>query len=267
MKKTLKIAAVILAIALICGVLYFTNGFVGNPISKYLVEKNSEQYIAENYADLNLTSEIGFDFKSTRYYINLKSETVEDLHFTLYYNLNGSLSRDLYENNITEGWNVMTRISRDYRNEADDLFEVLKEQELFIGAEPLHASANLVSKVEVEDRAAEDLREGGIDGRTLELDKVYDVGEVGKVGGALDVRVSFADGDQSFERGAEALRVIKETFDEAEIGFYYISFGIYNDEGNLAYHIEFFPYSEIESEDLADKIEKAYEENPNKDIY
>ncbi len=265
MKKTIKIIANSVAIILVSGILFFANAFVGNPISKMLVKHNSEQYISENYGELNLKKEIGYSFKDGRYYVKLSSDEIKDLHFTLYYNKMGKLVRDLYENNITEGWNVLDRINEEYRNDTDITFEKLKNSPLFSTCDPFHTSVYLASKIEINDRISEiGYANGGIDGRTLELDKEYDIKKLGAMGGTIDVSVSFKDGNESYERGAEALREIKKVFDEENMGFYYIHFAIYNTEGNYAYRIDFFPYSQIDSVDLADKIKIAHETNPNK---
>ena len=50
-KKILKIAALVIAIALIIGVCWFANGLVGNPISKSLATRTAEKYIEENFPD------------------------------------------------------------------------------------------------------------------------------------------------------------------------------------------------------------------------
>ncbi len=257
MKKTVKFIAIIVALALIATILYFTNGLVGNPISKFLVEVNSKKYIEENYGDLDLTSEIGFNFKSTNYYVNVKSETVEDLHFSLYYSLTGRLQRDLYENNITDGWNVLTRIGEEYRHKADVIFDELDLDDFFDG-KYFHTHANLISAEDAEYiPGLGNIDIVTIDGRSLELDKEYDVSELGKTSGMLDVSLNFADGVDSFERGAQALKNIKKAFDDADMGFAYFSFGVYNAEGNYAFRVEYFPYDEIDSEDLAKRLEEA----------
>ncbi len=263
MKRIFKTIAIIVALSLTIGILFVTNAFVGNPISKYLVDKNSDEYLEEQYPDLDLVKEIGFDFKSTRYYVQLKSETIEDLYFTLYYSLTGKLDRDLYENNITNGWNVITRLDEDYRTETDIIFEELKNNPLFKDAEHFYTSSHLISKIELEDRlvGAEDVL-GGIDGTTLELSKDYDISEIGGIGGVLDINVRFTDGDESYERAAVAMKEIKAAFDDGDIGFYYINFSIINEEGNFTYGFELFPYSEIDSEDLAEKLKIAHESNP-----
>ncbi|MFI3200551.1 MAG: hypothetical protein R3Y54_03355 [Eubacteriales bacterium] len=76
MKKYLKIGAILLAFVIIGLVLYFANAVVGNPVSKYLVNKNAKVYIEETYSDLDLIVEDAFyDFKRVHtYVISVKRE-------------------------------------------------------------------------------------------------------------------------------------------------------------------------------------------------
>lgn len=272
MKKVIKIGSIIVALLLIGGVVFFANGLLGNPISKFIVDKNSEAYIEENYGELDLTREVGFNFKSTNYFVRVNSETVEDLHFTLYYSMTGKLQRDTYESNIIEGGNIVYRVNMDYRKDTDIIFEKLKNTPFFSSAETYQTSAYILTKEEFENRiSATNMNEdatirpaisGGVDGRTLELDKDYEAGELGKLGGILDVSIRFTDKDESFERGAEALKEVKKAFDEEDYGFRFIDFCIYNEEGNYAYYIDLIPYDEIEGDDLAQRLEHIYENTP-----
>lgn len=257
MKKIIKIISVIVAIILLIGMIFFADAFVGNPISKYLVDKNSNKYIEENYAELDLDKEIGYSFKTTNYFVYLKSKTIKDLYFTLSYNKLGKLKYDGYENRIVKGWNIITRLDEDYREKTDKTFDKLKNTPLFATNKSINTFSYLFSKGDIPGI------DGGIDGSSLELDKEYDVKEIGKIGGIIKVYVSFSDGDESYERGAEALKIIKKVFDEDKLGFCYINFAIYNKEGNYAYIIDYFPYSEIDSENLAEKVKIAHETNPN----
>ena len=50
-KKTKKIFALILALALVVGVCIFANGVVGNPLSKWLATNTAKNRLAEVYAD------------------------------------------------------------------------------------------------------------------------------------------------------------------------------------------------------------------------
>ena len=263
MRKIFKFISIFVAVILVGFILFFANAFVGNPISKAIVTYNSTKYIEENYDDLDLEKEIIYDFKSGAYCVKLKSETIEDLHFTLYYRMNGKLGKDLYENNITDGWNVLYWLNEDYRNETALIFDQLASTPLFQNTDSFYTSAYLMSTVEVEDRLVgfEDVS-GGIDGTTLELDKDYDISHMGAIGGLIDIDLRFTDGDESFEKGAVAIKEIKNVFDDKNLGFYYLSFGMIDAEGNLAYRVDFLPYSQIDDDNLADILKTMDETNP-----
>ena len=81
--------------------------------------------------------------------------------------MDGQLSRDLYENNITNGWNVLYRLNEDYRSETKLIFEQLEANPLFKETNSCYTSAHLMSSIEIEDRLVgfEDVS-GGIDGTT-----------------------------------------------------------------------------------------------------
>ena len=52
MRKSIKILAGSIAFLLIIGILYFANGFLGNPISKMMANNTSRKYIEKNYPDM-----------------------------------------------------------------------------------------------------------------------------------------------------------------------------------------------------------------------
>ncbi len=258
MKKTLKILSIVVACILILGLLYIANGFLGNPVSKFIVNKKANEYINNTYPDLSLNKEIFYSFKDSNYYVTLSSEESKDLVFVLSYSMSGKLNYDTYESNITNGYNVMERITGDYREEAEALFETLEENPLFARGEYFHASAYLITKEDIENRLEEfSDTGGGIDGKGLELDKEYDTKVMGKQAGVIDISLNLSSGNTDYESGAEAVKEIKKAFDEAGIGFYYISFGVYNEEGNYAYRVDYFPYEEIDKSDLAKKLKEA----------
>ena len=67
-KKILKIAALIIAVALIIGIGVVANALNGNPISKMLVRKAADAYLEEHYPNTDYYIEtLGFSFKFTGY--------------------------------------------------------------------------------------------------------------------------------------------------------------------------------------------------------
>ncbi|OON92688.1 MAG: hypothetical protein ATN34_01415 [Epulopiscium sp. Nele67-Bin002] len=185
---------------------------------------------------------ISIKFITTQYYVRLTSPTIPDLYFYLTYNMNGTLQRDSYESYILQGRNVLYRLEQVYRQEMDIIVENLTENPLFKDSE-VYIFAMLISE-----------SQGGIDGTTLELNQQYDINEIGKAGGLIDVMVTFSDYNTSYEQGAMAIQEIKTIFDEANLGFRFINFYMVNEDGNFAYQVDFLPYEEIDSPDLAQQI-------------
>ena len=115
-KKILKIAAFVLALALIVGVCVFANSLVGNPISKLLATKTAEKYLEENHPgkDYQLDG-VTFSFKLTCYYAYFSSPGSPDSSFSLMLGMDGKIIHDYYENNVLTGWNTARRLSVEYR--------------------------------------------------------------------------------------------------------------------------------------------------------
>ena len=68
MKKILKIVAVLCASALLVGIGFVSNMFLGNPISYYLAYNSAKKYIEENYKDTDYQVErVAYNFKFADY--------------------------------------------------------------------------------------------------------------------------------------------------------------------------------------------------------
>lgn len=63
-KRILKLAAFAAALALLAGVLWFSNGLLGNPVSKFLAARAAREYLAGQYpgADYQVES-VNYSFK------------------------------------------------------------------------------------------------------------------------------------------------------------------------------------------------------------
>ena len=123
-KKILKIAALVIAIALIIGVCWFANGLVGNPISKSLATRTAEKYIEENFPNTDFELErVTFSFKDTKYHAYIVSPSSADSSFSLTINMGGKIVLDLYENNVLTGWNTARRLGDAYREAVDQVLE------------------------------------------------------------------------------------------------------------------------------------------------
>src|SRR5690554_5087229 len=121
MKKTGKILARITAFIFIGAILFFTNAFVGNPISKYIAKKEIEEYMDKEYQDLNLELvEVGYNFKNANYYGLLQSKTSEDTHFYVRTG-HGEAPHDDYSFMVKGLENTIQRFEREHGQMARDI--------------------------------------------------------------------------------------------------------------------------------------------------
>lgn len=116
MKKVIKIIAAVAAIAIIGIVLWFADGFLGNPISKYRAQSMAENYISENYNGMNYEVERAqYSFKDGGYYVRITSPESTDLNFYLSISKSGKLNYDSYESDVKNGFNTWTRLDLELR--------------------------------------------------------------------------------------------------------------------------------------------------------
>lgn len=97
-KRKEKIITSIIAITLVGFLLFMANGFYGNPVSKFLAERNTKEFMEDIFPEENLIFEdTKYDFKTGAYYTNVEVLQKKDYEFTVYANLDGSV-RDKYFN-------------------------------------------------------------------------------------------------------------------------------------------------------------------------
>lgn len=112
--KPLKIVAGLSALILIFGILFVTNAFVGNPISRALANKSIKSYVEQNYSFLDLEVEKPvYNFKFSSYMARAKSKTSIDTKFSIYYK-NGKVQRDDYDSYVLGMFNTIQRLSDEY---------------------------------------------------------------------------------------------------------------------------------------------------------
>ena len=212
-KKILKIAALVIAIALIIGVCWFANGLVGNPISKSLVTRTAEKYIEENFPDTDFELErVTFNFKDTKYHAYIVSPSSVDSSFSLTINMGGKIVLDLYENNVLTGWNTARRLGDAYRESVDQVLESPSfPYDCHIGFGDLEF-------IPEEYKNEPDIPSYALITNELELDGIYDINELGAKAGKLTIYIY--DDTVTIERLAEIILDIKGMLDDAGIGFY-----------------------------------------------
>ncbi|MBS4539456.1 hypothetical protein GOQ27_13350 [Clostridium sp. D2Q-11] len=120
-KIILKIVAGVVAIALISGILFITNAFVGNPISAMMANRAIEKYVDENYSALDLIiAEARYNFKDASYVARAESRTSIDTKFAIYYR-DGKVQRDDYKIHVLGMFNTLERLSDEYSTIAKEI--------------------------------------------------------------------------------------------------------------------------------------------------
>jgi len=215
MKKTRKIVAFILALALIAGVGVFANGVVGNPVSKWLATSTAQKRLAEVYADKDYEIErVTYSFKDGGYHAFIVSLSSPDSEFSMSLTMGGKLRWDSYEDRVLSGENTAARINKEYRDATEKVFTS--------PAFPYdtHIEYGDIEFVSKEFAGAEDLPAYALLTEDLVPDQLYDIGELGKVAGHLVLYVY--DEDVSVEKASEILLEVKHMMDVAGVSFHVI---------------------------------------------
>lgn len=212
-KKILKIAALVLALALIVGVCIFANSLVGNPISKMLATKTAEKYLAEKHPGKDYVLEgVTFNFKFICYNAYFKSPSSPDSSFTLMLGMDGKIIQDYYANNVLTGWNTARRLGNEYRAAVGKVLDnPAFPYQIDIGFGDLEF-------ISEEYKDAPEVPDYALITNDLELDGIYDINELGAKAGKLTIYIW--DDTVSVERLAEIMLDMKKMLDDAGVRFY-----------------------------------------------
>ncbi len=212
-KKILKIAAFVVALALIVGVCIFANSLVGNPISKMLATNTAKQYIKENHPDMDYQLDgVTFNFKFVCYNAYFTSPSSPDSSFTLMLGMDGKIIQNYYEAHVIERGNTARRLEEEYRTAVG---KVLDNPSFPYNS---HIDYGELQFIQEEYRNAEGVPPYALITNELELDGIYDVNELGAKAGKLTLYVY--DDTVTVERLAEIILDIKGMLDDAGVRFY-----------------------------------------------
>ena len=246
--RLLKLAGAIL----LCVALFFVNAFAGNPVSWLLAKGTAHRYVAQEYGDLELNiDKVGYNLKDTNYYAKISSPISADTHFTVYISMLGQVERDTYES-VTDGFNTWDRLNDAYIEQVRAVLETLPF-ESDGGFGDFRGSYSGLPGVE----------SFGLPHEGLEVDKDYDLYRLGKEHGSITYRV--LDEDVSYERAAEILTGLRDEMKCAGVGFRVVNLTLRqprdeNDKWSGPELMIFdFPSAELYGNDLAEKIEIAYQ--------
>ena len=212
-KKIIKIAAFVVALALIVGVCIFANSLVGNPISKMLATNTAKQYIKENHPDMDYQLDgVTFNFKFVCYNAYFSSPSSPDSSFTLMLGIDGKIIQNYYEAHVIERGNTARRLEEEYRAAVG---KVLDNPSFPYNS---HIDYGELQFIQEEYRNAEGVAPYALITNELELDGIYDVNELGAKAGKLTIYVY--DDTVTVERLAEIILDIKGMLDDAGVRFY-----------------------------------------------
>ncbi|MEG1148497.1 MAG: hypothetical protein RSD98_07885 [Niameybacter sp.] len=212
MKKGMKVLAGGTAVIVIGGLLWFANGFMGNPVSKALATYNTEKYIEAQYPNMGLEREETFyNFKGSNYYVRIQSPTSIDTHFSVQVSPLGKIEQDDYGNSVIGRWNTYSRIDEGYRSRVEAVFgsdDFPYESDIDYG--------KLRGRMTTEEIETDELHypNYGLIMEDLELDRDYDIAELGKTAGHIVLYVG--DKEVSVKRASEILLDIKNILDREE---------------------------------------------------
>ena len=212
-KKIMKIAALIIALALIVGVCIFANSLVGNPISKMLATNTAKQYIKENHPDMDYQLDgVTFNFKFVCYNAYFTSPSSPDSSFTLMLGMDGRIVHDYYEGQVVNRENTARRLENEYRAAVS---KVLDNPALPYDCHIGYGGLQFITE---EFKNEPGVPAYALITNELELDGIYDVNELGAKAGKLTLYVY--DDTVTVERLAEIILDIKGMLDDAGVRFY-----------------------------------------------
>lgn len=256
MKRKTKIILASIVFILVALMLWVANGFLGNPVSKFIANKSAIRYIEKTYPEMDLElGEPKYNFKNGRYNIPVNSSGSIDTSFSIDVSLIGKIKNDSYENYVLSGFNTWQRINREYREIVNNLFESQKftyKTNIYFG--------EIKIKEESEDSFGPSY---GLNLERLALDKIYDIGKIASEAGHLVVYLE--DEELNAGRASEILLDIKNLFDSENIPFYAVDISLEKpiEEGEKnqeTFKVREFLYSDIYEKDLDARVGEAARE-------
>lgn len=253
-KKHLKIAALVLALAMTVGLALFANALVGNPVSKGLATRAAKKQMARQYPTYTL-ERVTYSFKDGNYHAFLTDPDQLDGDFSMSFTGGGKLLWDSYEDRVTGGGNTRDRLSRSYRDLVDAALEG--------PTSPLPVDFG-GGDLEIWDREVlqvDDCPGYALITEDLEVNGIYDVRALGAQAGHLVYYLEVDD--PSAECLAHWLLEIRRMMDAAGVPFVDIDLSLRyprNEDGthtDCDVYVLHFPYEDIYEEGLVQRAQAA----------
>ena len=237
-------------------VLSFINGFVGNPISKMLVNQAAQKYVEQHYADFGLTMDKAvYNLKDGKYHVNVISKTSIDTHFSIAFSGTGKFIDDEYKELVLSKWNTAQRLDDAYRKLADTVLE----------SEDFPYDSDI---------AFGEMMDKGINTDELEIDKKYNIKELARTKG--DIILYVYSNTLDVPTLTQTLLDVKKLFDQKDVPFNTIDLTLQtprskDQKTTDSIEILDFLYQDIYAEGLQDRVQnnvdktKAYYQELDKE--
>ncbi len=208
MKKVFKWIALGLALALVGFLLYFYNGMAGNPVSAFLAQRSGKAYLEEHFPDTDyLIERTNYNFKNGFYHVYIQSPSSPDSAFILFSDWLGQIQMDNYDYRVQRRGNTAERLDAQYR---EAVKAVLDDPQFPYESDIGYGSLEF-SWGEAEQAP------GRLIPETLELDREYDINELGAQAGILVLYIY--QEELTAQRAAEVILEVKQQMDEAGVAF------------------------------------------------
>lgn len=255
MKKTLKIAALLLALALIAALALFANSLLGNPVSKALAIKTARSHVEVTYPGEGfILDRAGYNFKFGWYHVHFYVPGSTDRYFSVTTDPWGHLKSDSHDD-ITGGWNTARRLDNAYRTLTDT---VLKSPAFPFDSDIAFGTLEIYPREALD---SPDVPDYTLIQEDLIPDGEYDIRALGAQAGHLVIYVY--DTDISPERAAQIMLDLRALMDRAGIPFRAMDFHLYpprDPDGTNAgkgLNIPDFACDDITAEGLAARLAAA----------
>lgn len=260
-KHQRKLIVTIVITVLIGLTLIVSNHYFGNIISHLLVTRAAENYIEETYADKDYYVDDVKFVSGVRYpyYAVIKSESSVDTRFFVFLSSNGEVSSDNYQYTIEERYVVFERINKEY---ATWVANALQKEDFPVEPAVIQGEELCFGRLSTMGKVSNKYGfEYGVEMEKLELDKKYDIYELGRTAGNIVVTVYSEE--VTAEKAAETLLLIKQFLDSEHVSFYTMDLMLMKPmkEGseNVSISVTDFRYEDIYEEGLAERVQAAHD--------
>ena len=251
----LRIVSGIVAMTILCGVVYFACIILGNPVSHTLAWISVQQWIHTECPGSDYRVEkISYSPKSEYYCAYVYSPTKRDEHFKVFMTGLGEIYRNDYAGTIEYRSTTVQRLVDVYKQQGKEIFS----------NDPLYADEIVLFNLNFSNHDSfyysYEKHPDAIEQKDLVLNESEYTYALGKTMGIIDCIVEI-DGEVTPERVAEVLLYTKALCDENNYPFYAFQCWVASEgyEGGSV-DVGYFYYDDIYVEGLAERVKQKAQE-------